>query len=170
MNSEYRPTMPKQSLKQTLKQSIAKLRPAKNANKTPAKKPQKANSKTKQASSKRFKFQKSISGSKKKMPEPEIPSVAKSLPKGIKIADKYPLYEPFSQVVIVQDPKTGEYKYVLDELQLDPLERGIYNRILEILLAEIDSPKEANKRSKKILRSRSQKNSRQIPHQPRLVT
>ena len=64
------------------------------------------------------------------------------MPKGIKIADKYPLYEPFSQVIIVQDPKTGEFKYILDELQLDTMERGIYNRILEMLLAEIESPKE----------------------------
>jgi archaeal flagellar protein FlaI len=62
--------------------------------------------------------------------------------KGLKVIDKYPLYEPFSHVVIVQNPKTGEFKYILDELQLDPLERGVYNRILEILLAEIESPKE----------------------------
>ena len=61
--------------------------------------------------------------------------------KGGKIVDKYPLYEPFAQVGIVQDPKTGEYKYILDELQLDTLERGIYNHVLEILLAEIESPK-----------------------------
>ncbi len=66
----------------------------------------------------------------------------KLLPKGLKVIDKYPLYEPFSHVVIVQNPKTGEYKYILDELQLNPLERGVYNRILEILLAEIESPKE----------------------------
>lgn len=64
------------------------------------------------------------------------------IPKGLKIIEKYPLYEPFSQVAIVQSPKTGEYMYMLDELQLDPLERGVYNRILEILLAEINSPKE----------------------------
>ncbi|MBM4401282.1 MAG: type II/IV secretion system ATPase subunit, partial [Crenarchaeota archaeon] len=64
------------------------------------------------------------------------------MPKGLKVVDKYPLYEPFSHVVIVQNPKTGEHKYILDELQLDPLERGVYNRILEILLAEIESPKE----------------------------
>ncbi|HML02836.1 MAG TPA: type II/IV secretion system ATPase subunit, partial [Candidatus Bathyarchaeia archaeon] len=37
---------------------------------------------------------------------------------------------------------TGEFKYILDELQLDELERNIYNRILDILLAEIESPKE----------------------------
>jgi len=79
---------------------------------------------------------------KKKKPEPEPTLLAKTLQKGVKIIDKYPLYEPFAQVLIIQDPKTGEHKYILDELQLDPMERGIYNRILEILLAEIESPKE----------------------------
>jgi flagellar protein FlaI len=79
---------------------------------------------------------------KKKKAEPEPIPIAKTLQKGIKIVDKYSLYEPFAQVAIVQDPKTGEHKYILDELQLDPMERGIYNRILEILLAEIESPKE----------------------------
>jgi flagellar protein FlaI len=52
------------------------------------------------------------------------------------------LYEPFAHVAIAQNPKTGEHKYILDELQLDPLERSVYHRILEILLAEIESPKE----------------------------
>ncbi len=136
--------MQKQSFKQKLKESIAKLRHPRNANKTPSKKTaeNKTSIESKPSSNKRFKLPKINLGFKKKTPEPEIPSVAKSLPKGIKIVDKYPLYEPFSQVIIVQDPKTGEYKYVLDELQLDPLERGIYNRILDILLAEIESPKE----------------------------
>jgi len=64
------------------------------------------------------------------------------VPRGFKIVEKYPLYEPFAHVAIAQNPKTGEYKYILDELQLDPLERTVYNRILEILLAEIESPKE----------------------------
>jgi flagellar protein FlaI len=72
-----------------------------------------------------------------------VPAPAtKPIPKGYKVVDKYPLYEPFSHVAIVQNPRTGEHKYILDELQLDPLERGVYNRILEILLAEIESPKE----------------------------
>jgi flagellar protein FlaI len=69
------------------------------------------------------------------------PPPPKPIPRGLKVIDKYPLYEPFAHVAIVQNPKTGEYKYVLDELQLDPLERSVYNRILEILLAEIESPK-----------------------------
>ena len=76
----------------------------------------------------------------KELPLPPPPP--KPIPKGLKVIEKYPLYEPFSHVVIVQNPKTGEHKYILDELQLDPLERGVYNRILEILLAEIESPKE----------------------------
>ncbi|MDH5481966.1 MAG: type II/IV secretion system ATPase subunit [Candidatus Bathyarchaeota archaeon] len=70
------------------------------------------------------------------------PPSTKSVPRGLKVVDKYPLYEPFAHVAIVQNPKTGEAKYILDELQLDPLERSIYNRILEILLSEIESPKE----------------------------
>ncbi|MEM2691249.1 MAG: type II/IV secretion system ATPase subunit, partial [Candidatus Bathyarchaeia archaeon] len=70
------------------------------------------------------------------------PPPPKPLPRGFKVVERYPLYEPFAHVAIVQNPKTGEYKYILDELQLDPLERSVYNRILEILLAEIESPKE----------------------------
>jgi flagellar protein FlaI len=70
------------------------------------------------------------------------PAPPKPVPRGFKVIDKYPLYEPFAHVAIVQNPKIGEYKYILDELQLDPLERSVYNRILEILLAEIESPKE----------------------------
>ncbi len=70
------------------------------------------------------------------------PLPPKPIPRGFKVVEKSPLYEPFAHVAIVQNPKTGEHKYVLDELQLDSLERNIYNRILEILLAEIESPKE----------------------------
>src|SRR5512136_807208 len=83
--------------------------------------------------------------SSKKQPE-EIqapPATPKPLPKGLKVIERYPLYEPFSHVAIVQNPKTGEFKYILDELQLDPLEKGVYDRILDILLAEIESPKDA---------------------------
>jgi archaeal flagellar protein FlaI len=79
---------------------------------------------------------------KKQEPEQETLYSQKVIPKGVKVIEKYPLFEPFSQVVIVQDPRTGEHKYILDELQLDPMERGIYHRILEILLAEIEAPKE----------------------------
>lgn len=73
------------------------------------------------------------------------PPPPKPVPRGFKITERYPLYEPFAHVAMVQNPKTGEYKYILDELQLDPLERNVYARILEILLAEIESPKEDRK-------------------------
>jgi flagellar protein FlaI len=66
----------------------------------------------------------------------------KPVPRGFKTIQRYPLYEPFAHVAIVQNPRTGEFKYILDELQLDPLEQNIYNRVLDILLAEIESPKE----------------------------
>ncbi len=80
-----------------------------------------------------------------KTPETEIETFtqpAQVIPKGVTVVDKYPLNEPFTQVAIIQDPKTGEHKYILDELQLDTMERGVYNRILEVLLAEMGSPKE----------------------------
>jgi hypothetical protein len=69
----------------------------------------------------------------KKLPIP--PPTPKPTPKGFKVVDKCPLYEPFSHVATVQNPETGEHKYILDELQLGPLERSVYNRVLEILLA-----------------------------------
>ncbi|MBC7130050.1 type II/IV secretion system ATPase subunit [Candidatus Bathyarchaeota archaeon] len=81
-----------------------------------------------------------IIGKKSKVEIPPPPP--KPLPKGFKVVEKYPLYEPFAHVAIVQNPKTGEYKYILDELQLDSVERSVYNRILEILLAEIAAPKD----------------------------
>ena len=77
----------------------------------------------------------------KEEPTP-LPTATKIVPRGLKVIERYPLYEPFAHVIIVQNPKTGENKYILDELQLDPLERNVYHRILEILLAEIESPKE----------------------------
>jgi len=79
---------------------------------------------------------------RKRVPEIVPAPPQKPLPKGYKVVDGYSLYEPFVHVAIAQDPATGEFKYILDELQLDALERGIYNQILEILLAEIRSPKE----------------------------
>ncbi len=73
---------------------------------------------------------------------PISPPPPQPIPKDYKVVERYPLYEPFAHVAIVQNPKTGEYKYILDELQLDQVERSIYDRILEILLAEIEAPKE----------------------------
>jgi len=70
-------------------------------------------------------------------PPPPLP-----IPKGYNVIERNALHEPFAHAVIVQNPATGEFQYILDELQLDPFERDIYDRILEILLAEIRSPRE----------------------------
>ena len=141
--------MPKLKFSQKIKEKIAKNNQKLHQTSEAAKakfKNFKANRAAKTKSNKspngpKLKFKLSLK-LKKKEPEPQPTPIAKTLQKGIKVVDKYPLYEPFAQVVIVQDPKTGEHKYVLDELQLDPMERGIYHHILEILLAEIESPKE----------------------------
>jgi flagellar protein FlaI len=143
--------MPKQDLKQKIKEKItkatAKLYKFRAAFKRPAK-TSSTNVSSHKKSSKHFKMPKikfkiNLHFSfKKKQPTPEPTPQAKNLNKNVKIIDKYPLYEPFAQVAIVQDPQTGEHKYILDELQLDSMERSIYNHILEILLAEIESPKE----------------------------
>ena len=137
--------MPDHSLKQKLKQTLAKLKPKPKPKKTPNPAPEtKPKENKKEGTKKKFQFQFPKLGQifKKKAPEQDLPTVNKALPKSLKVVDKYSLYEPFAQVFIVQEPRTGEYKYVLDELQLDNFERGIYNRVLEILLAEIESPKE----------------------------
>ncbi len=141
--------MPKINLKLPLKEKIAKIKTKLQQTSIASKlnfKTFSLNTKTKIKNIKppklpkiKFKIKLNV---KKKKAEPEPTQLAKTLPKGVKIIDKYPLYEPFAQVIIIQDPTTGEHKYILDELQLDPMERGIYHRILEILLAEIESPKE----------------------------
>ncbi len=135
--------MPGQSFKQKLKQTLAKLKPKPKPKNTP--KPTQDNKPKeikKEGHKKKFRLPKFSKIFRKKAPKQDLPTVNKALPKSLKVVDKYSLYEPFAQVFIVQEPKTGEYKYILDELQLDSFERGIYNRVLEILLAEIESPKE----------------------------
>ncbi len=89
---------------------------------------------------KKLRIRINVKGEKKKEEIPPPPP--RPVPRGFKIVEKYPLYDPFAHVAIVQNPKTGEYRYILDELQLDQIERKVYNRILDILLAEMESPKE----------------------------
>lgn len=79
-------------------------------------------------------------GKKKVEAIPPAPPLA--IPRGYNIVERQSLYEPFAHAVIVQNPATGEYKYILDELMLDTFEREVYNKILEVLLAEIKSPRE----------------------------
>jgi flagellar protein FlaI len=62
------------------------------------------------------------------------------VPKDYTIVERYALQEPFAYAIIAENPHTGEYKYILDEIQLDTFEQPVYRRILDILLAEIRSP------------------------------
>ena len=85
-------------------------------------------------------------------PAPPLP-----IPRGYNIVERQSLYEPFAHMVIVQNPATGEYKYILDELQLDSFEREVYDKILEILLAEIKSPREEVKNPREFFDSEAKK-------------
>ena len=96
--------------------------------------------KSKLAKLKKIRLRVNLRGKSKPKTIPTPP--LKPVPRGLKVIERYPLYEPFAHVAIVQNPRTGEFKYILDELALDPLEQNIYNRVLDILLAEIESPKE----------------------------
>ncbi|MDH5782845.1 MAG: type II/IV secretion system ATPase subunit [Candidatus Bathyarchaeota archaeon] len=86
---------------------------------------------------------------------PPVPPL--SIPRGFTIIERQSLYEPFAHAVIVQNPTTGEYKYILDELLLDTFEREIYNKILEVLLAEIHSPREEIKSAREFFDKQAKK-------------
>jgi len=85
------------------------------------------------------------------------PAPPLSIPRGYNVVERTSLYEPFAHAVIVQNPTTGEYKYILDELQLDTFEREIYNKILEVLLAEIKSPREEIKSAREFFDNEAKK-------------
>lgn len=55
---------------------------------------------------KRIQIKFNIGKHEKPTAEPPTP---KTVPRGYKIAEKYPLYEPFAHVAIAQSPKTGEF-------------------------------------------------------------
>ena len=85
------------------------------------------------------------------------PAPPLSIPRGYNVVERTSLYEPFAHAVIVQNPSTGEYKYILDELQLDTFEREIYNKILEVLLAEIKSPRDEIKSPREFFDTQAKK-------------
>jgi len=94
---------------------------------------------------------------KKDKAEAIPPAPPLSIPRGYNVVERTSLYEPFAHAVIVQNPATGEYKYILDELQLDTFEREIYNKILEVLLAEIKSPREEVKNPREFFDNEAKK-------------
>jgi flagellar protein FlaI len=67
----------------------------------------------------------------------------KPIPRGFEIVDRHPLYEPFVHITIAQNPKTGVYIYIVDELQLDSLEQETYDK-LTYFFEKIEIPPEVD--------------------------
>jgi flagellar protein FlaI len=104
---------------------------------------------------KQLKVRPKLTGKRKPITIPPPPPL--SIPRGFTVIERQSLYEPFAHAVIVQNPATGEYKYILDELQLDTFEREIYNKILDVLLAEIHSPREELKSAREFFDKEARK-------------
>jgi len=60
---------------------------------------------------------------------------------GFKPVKVYPLEEPWSRAVILQNPETGETLYWVDEIPLNEAEREVYNKIMDALYWEMEPPK-----------------------------
>jgi flagellar protein FlaI len=54
----------------------------------------------------------------------------------------YPLEEPWSRAVILQNTETGETIYWVDEIPLNDAEREVYKKIIDVLYWEMEPPKE----------------------------
>ncbi|MCG2863298.1 MAG: type II/IV secretion system ATPase subunit [Vulcanisaeta sp.] len=63
----------------------------------------------------------------------------------VKELERYPLYEPFAYASIVQDENTGDIIYVLDEIELNPTERQVYEELRRIVMLELPPPEELSK-------------------------
>lgn len=61
---------------------------------------------------------------------------------GFKPIKMYPLEEPWSRAIILQNPETGETLYWVDEIELNEAERDVYKKIMDILYWEMEPPKE----------------------------
>ncbi|MFB6470371.1 MAG: type II/IV secretion system ATPase subunit [Vulcanisaeta sp. AZ3] len=63
----------------------------------------------------------------------------------LKELERYPLYEPFAYARIVQDEGTGDIMYYLEEIQLDPAERKVYEELSRIVMLELPPPEDLAK-------------------------
>ena len=61
---------------------------------------------------------------------------------GFKPVKTYPLEDPWSRAVILQNVDTGETIYWVDEIPLNEAEREVYKKILDVLYWEMEPPKE----------------------------
>ncbi len=69
------------------------------------------------------------------------PIVAKPIPLGIPVIEKYPLKEPFVHAIITEDPVRKTLKYLIDELSLNDEEKKVYSDIINILQMELKVPR-----------------------------
>jgi len=63
----------------------------------------------------------------------------------LKELERYPLYEPFAYASIVQDESTGDIMYALEEIELDSVERQVYEELRRIVMLELPPPEELSK-------------------------
>ncbi|MEM2872893.1 MAG: type II/IV secretion system ATPase subunit [Nitrososphaerales archaeon] len=69
------------------------------------------------------------------------PIVAKPVPLGISVIEKYPLQEPFVYAIITEDPVRKTLMYLIDELSLNNEEKRVYSDIINILQMELKVPR-----------------------------
>lgn len=69
------------------------------------------------------------------------PIVAKPVPLGIPVIEKYPLKEPFVYAIITEDPVRKTLIYLIDELSLNDEEKKVYSDIINILQMELKVPR-----------------------------
>ena len=63
----------------------------------------------------------------------------------LKELERYPLYEPFAYASIIQDERTGDIMYYLEEVTLDSAEQQVYNELVRIVMLELPPPEDLTK-------------------------
>lgn len=58
------------------------------------------------------------------------------------ILENYPLKPPFSYALIIKDKDTGEISYIIDEIPLNDQEKEVFNKLKNILEANLQAPTE----------------------------
>ncbi|MCE4617594.1 MAG: hypothetical protein F7C32_03315 [Desulfurococcales archaeon] len=66
--------------------------------------------------------------------------IATGIPRGYKIIKRYPLEDPWSHAVIVENPETKDRRYIVDEIPLSRDEKELYDKLMDILYWELEPP------------------------------
>ncbi|WP_243666393.1 hypothetical protein [Vulcanisaeta sp. JCM 16159] len=59
--------------------------------------------------------------------------------------ERYSLYEPFAYATIIQDERTGDIMYYLEEITLDSIEQQVYKELVRIVMLELPPPEDLMK-------------------------